>query len=237
MLDTSFNLLNINDDEVSKSVDSKQKKCSICKELGHNKRSCKMKNTLLKINIKKDDNKNDMEPKVITKGFGAGGKNTNINGLSYENKTNIKNYCKNFETKTIDNKHYEIFDFDGKKIIHVEKKCLEIYLKQDFVKLEKSLQPDEAFIDEENKKLFIIEKKFQQSPGSVDEKIQTGLYKKEFYQELYPSYSIKYAYVLSDWFKSPKYFPEMRFLQKYGIRCFFGSDDLYFENIVKWIHS
>ena len=32
-------------------------------------------------------------------------------------------------------------------------------------------QPDEAYIDLNRKMVFIIEKKFQQTPGSVDEKI------------------------------------------------------------------
>ena len=112
---------------------------------------------------------------------------------------------------------------------------MEKFLEKDFNKQEKSLQPDEAFIDIENKKIFILEKKFQQTTGSVDEKIQTGLFKKEFYKELYPSYEIHFAYVLNDWFMNEKYKPELRFLTKYDVLVFWSSSADYFDNIKNWI--
>lgn len=175
--------------------------------------------------------------KNITRGTGAGGKLTNKNGLSYENLTNILQYFNIY--KTINNKKiiYHIIDINNKKYIYLQKRNLEIFLNKDFNKLEKSLYPDEAFIDMENKKIFILEKKFQQTNGSVDEKIQTGVFKKEFYEELYPNYKIYYAYVLSDWFKNQKYLPEFRFLSKYNICIFYGNDSKYFTNIKKWLLS
>lgn len=173
--------------------------------------------------------------KIQTRGDGAGGSNTNKNGLSFEHQSNFAKHFTIFETHLIENKEYHVYHFDGIKIIHVEKKCLEKVLKNDFQKLEKSLQPDEAFIDIESKKLFILEKKYQQNAGSVDEKIQTGLFKKEFYQELYPTYKIHYAYVFNDWFKNEKYKPELRFLTKYGVQVFWNSDEDYFEQIKNWI--
>jgi hypothetical protein len=175
--------------------------------------------------------------RIITNGTGAGGKLTNENGLSYENITNILNYFSVYETITDKNINYYIIDIDKKKYIYLQKKNLEKFLFKDYNKLEKSLYPDEAFIDIENNKLFILEKKFQQTSGSVDEKIQTGLFKKEFYKELYPNYEIYYAYVLSDWFKNPKYLPEFRFLSKYNICIFYGNDSNYFINIKKWLLS
>lgn len=178
------------------------------------------------------------EEKIFTKGVGAGGSNTNKNGLSYEDKTNITKHFTIFESCINEDKiNYKIFDFDGNKRIQVHKKSLEKYLKNDFKKLEKSLQPDEAFIDIENKKIYILEKKFQQTSGSVDEKIQTGVFKKYFYEELYPSYEIRYTYVLNKWFKADKYKPDLRFLKKNNIDVIFGDDDDYFENIKKFILS
>lgn len=173
---------------------------------------------------------------IHNRGYGAGGSNTNINGLSFEEETDISNYFR-YENYNVDNVMYKIFYFNGNKIVQVRKKNLEKYLKNDFVKLEKSLQPDEAFIDIQNKNLYILEKKFQKVAGSVDEKIQTGVFKKEFYEELYPSYKIYYAYVLNDWFKNDKYKPELRYLEKYNISIFWSYDDNFYENIKNWIIS
>ena len=102
---------------------------------------------------------------------------------------------------------------------------------------EKSLQPDECFINDDNKIIYILEKKFQQCAGSVDEKIQTAIFKKEYYEEQYPGYTIEYAYVLSDWFKSNKYQPEMRFLKKYDFKIFWGSDIDYIKQLCNWLNK
>lgn len=49
----------------------------------------------------------------------------------------------------------------------------------DFKKIiSKQMLPDEAFYNYYNKTVYIIEKKFQSSSGSVDEKIQTCDFKK-----------------------------------------------------------
>ena len=61
--------------------------------------------------------------------------------------------------------------------------------------------PDECFVDEENKRIVIIEKKFQQCGGSVCEKLQTCLFKKENYEERFPDYDVEYVYCLSDWLR------------------------------------
>lgn len=176
----------------------------------------------------RDDNRHkklNLEPKlkIVNKGTGAGGSRTNKNGLSFEDKTII---CKSGE-----------FKIGEKLFIRVSKNELFKFLKKDYVKCEKKLNPDEAFIDIENKKIFVIEKKFQQCSGSVDEKIQTAIFKKEFYEELYPTYEINYSYCLSNWFKKIKYKPEMRFFKKYNIPIFWGEDENYVDKIKKWLLS
>lgn len=102
---------------------------------------------------------------------------------------------------------------------------------------EKYLLPDESFLDEENKILYILEKKFQYRSGSTDEKLQTGHFKREFYIEQYPNYKIEYAFVLSDWFKQDKYKPEKRYCKKYNIPIFWGSDKNYYKNLEDWLSS
>jgi hypothetical protein len=175
------------------------------------------------------------------KGTGAGGANTNKNGLSYEDKTEINENRRYKVTETFIVKSKSLYKvtIDKHELIKVKKAELRIYMegKNEYNKKEKSLQPDECYIDETNKVINIIEKKFQNKAGSVDEKIQTGMFKKEFYEDQYPNYTIKYCYCLSDWFKSDKYLPEMRFLKKYEVGVFWGSDVDYVDNILNWIIS
>jgi len=169
-----------------------------------------------KLNIEPEAQSN-----IVNRGTGAGGSGTNKTGLSFEDKTVI---CKSGELKLGD-----------KVFIRVIKSELNKKLKDEYVKREKRLNPDEAFIDIENKKLFIIEKKFQQCNGSVDEKIQTAIFKREFYKELYPAYEINYCYCLCNWFKKDKYKPEMRYFKKYNIPVFWGEDKNYVDEIKKWL--
>ena len=72
----------------------------------------------------------------------------------------------------------------------------------------KRWDPDEAFINELTQTVYIIEKKFQSSSGSVDEKLATFPFKIYEYQKLLDpiGYDIVYIYLLSsEWFDSPKY--------------------------------
>lgn len=52
-----------------------------------------------------------------------------------------------------------------------------------------------------------IEWEFQQVAGSVDEKLQTCDFKKKQYQRLLygANIEVEYIYLLSDWFRNPKY--------------------------------
>lgn len=95
------------------------------------------------------------------------------------------------------------------------------------------LLPDDAFINVRNSTVYIIEKKFQSVSGSVDEKLQTCLYKKRQYYKLVSQigYDIAYTYVLSDWFKQPKYYDVLGFIEDMGCYYFFNELPLQFLNI------
>ena len=45
--------------------------------------------------------------------------------------------------------------------------------------------PDSVFVNHTNNTIYVIEKKFQEGSGSVDEKLQTCDFKKRIYQKLY----------------------------------------------------
>lgn len=90
----------------------------------------------------------------------------------------------------------------------------------------KEFWPDEAFIY--NNHLYVIEKKYQSGNGSVDEKIQTGPYKKNIYDECARLLNLNgnsYMYLLSDYFNINKYTKhQIPYLLANGI-------EVYFENI------
>lgn len=88
-----------------------------------------------------------------------------------------------------------------------------------------TLLPDDSFINIRNSTVYIVEKKFQNVAGSVDEKLQTCLYKKRQYQKLVSQmeYEIEYIYVLSDWFKRPKYRDVLNFIDDVGCLYFFNE--------------
>ena len=153
----------------------------------------------------------------VPRGIGAGGANTNVNGLAYEALTHIK---------------FEIGDrFRGLPKGTFHKYMIEMGHRDQEVKpMHGCRQPDEAYLDEENKKLFIIEKKFQQVGGSVCEKIQTGDAKRENYRDMFPRLNVEYIYVLSYWFKDNCPY-ELNYLSKRGIPVFWGYDPNFVNNI------
>lgn len=68
--------------------------------------------------------------------------------------------------------------------------------------ISKKLLSDEAFFNLSNRNIYIIEKKWQQVAGSVDEKLQTCDFKKKEYEALFSDtyFNIEYYYVLNDFF-------------------------------------
>jgi hypothetical protein len=183
------------------------------------------------------------EAVVVNKGTGAGGANTNINGLSYEELTDLKDKYKTCVLNKSDNVHEVEFEGYERKLLKVNKSALHKYMKK---KGEKNSElqpaagckePDEAYIDPEQKTVFIIEKKFQQTSGSVDEKIQTGHFKKMHYEELFPNFKIYYIYCLSDWFKKDEYKSTLNYLKINGIPVFWGSSETFKEDMIEFIHS
>ena len=178
---------------------------------------------------------------IVNQGTGAGGANTNANGLSYEVLTNIDDTY-----NVLDDSIYKKIHFNGspeyETYINVSKSKLHRYMNsigeenQQINKLHGARQPDDAYINNVNNEIYIIEKKFQQNSGSVCEKLQTAPAKIWNYQQQYPNYTIKYAYVLSDWFKD-NCKAEIQYLEHINIPIFWGSDENYKQNIVNYIRG
>ena len=197
--------------------------------------------------IEQDDEAITEEPLniIVNKGIGAGGANTNKNGLTYEEITDLNElYSMSLEcdlNKKDKYKKIKFIGYDNIEFINANKSMLHKFMKHNNQKNE-NLQPasgckspDEAYINENSKTVYIIEKKFQNGTGSVDEKIQTGPFKKLHYGRLFPNYKIHYIYCLSDWFKDKEYESVLEYLRDYDIPVFWGSDKEYKNNIVNFM--
>jgi len=73
--------------------------------------------------------------------------------------------------------------------------------------LSKKLLPDDAIYVIHNNTVFIIEIKYQEVAGSVDEKLQTCGFKLNQYKRLFAplNHNVEYIYILNDWFRKPEY--------------------------------
>jgi len=89
--------------------------------------------------------------------------------------------------------------------------------------ISRKLLPDEAIYVIVKNTLFIIEIKYQEVAGSVDEKLQTCGFKKQQYQKLLAPLQIQveYIYVLSDWFKQPQYKDMLEYITSVGCEYYF----------------
>ncbi|MDR0457201.1 MAG: hypothetical protein LBH20_11025 [Treponema sp.] len=90
----------------------------------------------------------------------------------------------------------------------------------------KKLLPDDALLVIVRETLFIIEVKYQQVAGSVDEKLQTCDFKRKQYLKLVKSLELKveYVYVLNAWFKDPSYKDVLDYIN--SVNCHYKFDEL-----------
>lgn len=177
--------------------------------------------------------------KVQTKGVGAGGSNTNKNGLPYEELTDLGTEYQEHTT----NETSSVITFNSypeiKLILTKQSKmfqCMTHAIDETVIKAHGCKNPDECYIDESKKIIFIIEKKFQQVSGSVCEKIQTPDFKIWQYSRTFPKYKIIYIYCLSSWFeKNCK--AELEYLKSKQIQVFWGNSLTYKNDIIQYIIS
>jgi len=173
---------------------------------------------------------------IKNKGTGAGGSNTNKNGLPYEELTDLNN-C--FTTIEKDKYSSKIKFNDYEKILTRTKqsnlfKCMKKYIDENIKKAHGCKNPDECYIDENIKTIFIIEKKFQQVSGSVCEKIQTPDFKLWQYNRTFPEFNIVYIYCLSEWFKN-NCEAEIEYLKYKKIPFYWGNSNTYKDDIINFI--
>lgn len=169
---------------------------------------------------------------------GIGGGNTQT-GLKFEEDTDLKRELekeKNIKIieekkgKTI--KYYKV-DLENSTVgFLLAKHKLYYFLEEKEIDWEliisKKLLPDEAYYSVKRKELIIIEKKYQEVAGSVDEKLQTCHFKKRQYERLCKPLNAKvqYVYVLSDWFKKPEYKDVLEYIKEVNCDYYFKGQPL-----------
>lgn len=164
---------------------------------------------------------------------GKGGGRTKT-GLYFEKKVDLLELLKKikgYSLKNIQGKAGTEVYFNNKLVAFWFKKY-EFYkfLEQKGInwreKISKRLIPDDAIIVIIKETLFIIEIKYQEVGGSVDEKLQTCDFKKKQYIKLVSPLNLKveYVYLLSEWFKKTEYKDVLDYITNVG--CHYSFEEL-----------
>lgn len=159
----------------------------------------------------------------------GGGANTNRNGLYFEQTTSLNTALQN--AGFFISNHCEVYDSNQLLGYSINQDQFStIFLRKkgvnDRVINSKRWKPDDAFINERNKTVYIIEKKFQHTSGSVDEKLATFPFKiREYKRLLEPiGYDLVYIYLLSsEWFDAPKYQDYYDYMNELGCPYYFDN--------------
>ena len=88
-----------------------------------------------------------------------------------------------------------------------------------------NLEPDNFILNFENNTIYVIEIKFQNKEGSVDEKPQAYLFRQRYFNDLFKSMGmeVKLIYVFSDWFKMEKYNYLRKNMDQDGVKYYYNE--------------
>lgn len=187
--------------------------------------------------------------KVLNRGLGAGGANTNLNGkafeqlLSQEERLLQKGYTRNVMNTTKFG-YYLSQHYSDRTVYFFQQSGLGTYLKNK-CNITINRYPDESFIVEYGsgiKKLHIIEMKHQNVSGSVDIKLWAAPTLKREYQFIVgEQFQVEYALSVSE-FLEKKFDTDNNYKILYhhlfkedGIQVFFANHDSYSTEVERWI--
>ena len=158
---------------------------------------------------------------------GTGGGRT-VTGLRFESRVTLEKVITAIPNYKVSN---DVVYFKDKKVaeFYPKNKLYKNLLQPhniDYSKIiSKRLLPDESILILKDQTLFIIEIKFQEVAGSVDEKLQTCDFKNKQYKRLLKplNISVKYVYVLNDWFGKKEYEDVLAYIKSVGCYYFFNE--------------
>lgn len=188
----------------------------------------------------------EAKQKVINRGTGAGGANTNKTGKPFEENTdNLKRMIEHGFAKQ---KSWLSKQFEDRTVVIVKQHGLKQYAKHKYGIDDIYRCPDEAYIIEYatgKKVIKILEKKMQNVEGSVETKLYAGLLLKRDYEMMFgPEFEIQYGFCISEFLQknitsgTKKYNNLRKMLEEENnIPILFGNDANYFETLDSWINS
>ena len=162
---------------------------------------------------------------------GGKGGGATITGLQFEERRNMLSLIEGVSGYSIKNSVIAGKDvlFDGQVVARsIAKHALYRFLEDSGIVwkelISKKLLPDEAILVGQT--LYILELKYQNTPGSVDEKLQTCDFKRKQYLKLVTALSldVEYIYVLSKWFKDDKYKDVLEYIKE--VNCHYVFEEL-----------
>ena len=166
---------------------------------------------------------------------GLGGANTQT-GIAFEENVDIVSYLNNkitgyrCEAKPLVGKKTMGFNIYYQDILVAESfRKHELYRYLELVEIDwsnilsKKLLPDDAIYVIHENTIFIIEIKYQEVAGSVDEKLQTCGFKLKQYKRLFAplNHNVEYIYILNNWFRDPKYKDTLDYIIEMNCKYYF----------------
>lgn len=167
----------------------------------------------------------------------GGGANTNLNGLHFEQTTSLNDALNQAGYYIYDCYVYNELLTPAIGMCVPQKKLYTKFLIPHGIDYRdynsKEWHPDEAYINFKNKTAYIIEKKFQNCSGSVDEKLPNCHFKKLEYQKLFTAlgYNVEFIYIFNNWFLQPMYRDTLDYIKNMGCHYFFNELPLYVLNL------
>ncbi|MEF2879984.1 MAG: PD-(D/E)XK nuclease superfamily protein [Blautia sp.] len=156
----------------------------------------------------------------------GGGARTNLNGLFFEQITSLEDTLINAGYTVINHEVYRDTEKIGMCVpqyrlythfLTPNGICYKNYNSKKWL-------PDEAFINFKNNTVYIIEKKFQNCAGSVDEKLPGCHFKKLEYQKLFQPlhFNVEFLYLFNDWFKDERYRDTLKYIEDMECHYFYN---------------
>lgn len=166
---------------------------------------------------------------------GTGGANTGT-GLKFEDQVDLLSHLQSiagYSVQQVSGKAGSFVYYHDTLVARCFKKhAFYKFLKEEGVDwkkhITKKLLPDDALLVIVRETLFIIEVKFQQGEGSVDEKLQTCDFKRKQYLKLVTPLRLRveYVYVLAAWFRADKYKDALAYIQSVNCNYYFDTPPL-----------
>ena len=163
---------------------------------------------------------------------GTGGART-LTGLRFEERIDLLTALRRVDGYSVDPDPRRVghgLSFRGQPLARCFKKhTFYEFLREENIdwrqRISKQLLPDDAILVLDSRTLVIVEVKFQKVAGSVDEKLQTCDFKRRQYVKLVDglNLTVKYVYVLNDWFRQPGYRDVLDYIRSVGCHYEFGE--------------